>query len=154
MIRDRDGCYDRAVTKRLAAMGTRDHPIAASSSWHNGHAERLKLIGSIRREYFDQVVVFGETHLRRIPAAYAVYYHCERICPWARIRHAIGRPGAAASSLLSRPSTDLIINIVGSGFWRAQWVQPGACKEMASRNAGVAAGTQASMSEPSASRLA
>ena len=47
MIRDRDGCYGRAVTKRLAAMGIRDHPIAPRSPWQNGHAERL--IGSIRR---------------------------------------------------------------------------------------------------------
>jgi transposase InsO family protein len=73
MIRDRDGCYGRAVTKRLAAMGIRDHPIAPRSPWQNGHAERL--IGSIRRECLDHVVVFGEAHLRRILAGYAVYYN-------------------------------------------------------------------------------
>ena len=47
MIRYRDGCYGHAVTKRLAAMGIRDHPIAPRSPWQNGHAERL--IGSMRR---------------------------------------------------------------------------------------------------------
>jgi len=73
MIRDRDGCYGQAVTKRLAAMGIRDHPIAAGSPWQNGHAERL--IGSIRRECLDHIVVFGEAHLRRILAAYAAYYN-------------------------------------------------------------------------------
>ena len=73
MIRDRDGCYGRAVTKRLAAMGIRDHPIAPRSPWQNGHAERL--IGSIRRECLDHVVVFGEAHLRRILATYAAYYN-------------------------------------------------------------------------------
>ena len=73
MIRDRDGCYGHAVTKRLAAMGIRDHPIAPRSPWQNGHAERL--IGSIRRECLDHIVVFGEAHLRRILAAYAVYYN-------------------------------------------------------------------------------
>jgi transposase InsO family protein len=73
MIRDRDGCYGRAVTKRLAAMGIRDHPIAARSPWQNGHAERL--IGSIRRECLDHIVVFGEAHLGRILAAYAGYYN-------------------------------------------------------------------------------
>jgi transposase InsO family protein len=46
----------RAVTKRLAAMGIRDHPIAPRSPWQNGHAERL--IGSIRRECLDHIVVF------------------------------------------------------------------------------------------------
>jgi transposase InsO family protein len=73
MIRDRDGCYGLAVTKRLAAMGIRDHPITPRSPWQNGHTERL--IGSIRRECLDHVVVFGEAHLRRILATYAAYYN-------------------------------------------------------------------------------
>jgi transposase InsO family protein len=71
MIRDRDASYGQAVTKRLAAMGIRDP--AARSPWQNGHAERL--IGSIRRECLDHIVVFGEAHLRRILAAYAGYYN-------------------------------------------------------------------------------
>jgi transposase InsO family protein len=73
MIRDRDGCYGQAVTKRLAAMGIRDHPTAPRSPWQNGHAERL--ISSIRRECLDHIVVFGEAHLRRILAGYARYYN-------------------------------------------------------------------------------
>ncbi len=73
LIRDRDASYGHAVTKRLAAMGIRDHPIAPRSPWQNGHAERL--IGSIRRECLDHAVVFGEGHLRRILAAYASYYN-------------------------------------------------------------------------------
>ena len=72
LIRDRDGSYGHAVTKRLSAMGIRDHPAAARSPWQNGHAERL--IGSIRRECLDHIVVFGEGHLRGILAAYAAYY--------------------------------------------------------------------------------
>ena len=50
----------------------RDHPTAARSPWQNGHAERL--IGSIRRECLDHIVVFGEAHLRRILAGYVNYY--------------------------------------------------------------------------------
>ena len=73
LIRDRDASYGHAVTKRLAAMGIRDHPTAPRSPWQNGHAERL--IGSIRRECLDHIVVFGEAHLRRILAAYAGYYN-------------------------------------------------------------------------------
>ena len=73
LIRDRDASYGHAVTSRLAAMGIRDHPTAARSPWQNGHAERL--IGSIRRECLDHVVVFGESHLRRILVAYAGYYN-------------------------------------------------------------------------------
>jgi transposase InsO family protein len=73
LIRDRDASYGHAVIRRLAAMGIRDHPTAARSPWQNGHAERL--IGSIRRECLDHVVVFGETDLRRILAAYVGYYN-------------------------------------------------------------------------------
>src|ERR1700716_2731022 len=64
MIRDRDASYGQAVTKRLAAMGIRDHPIAPRSPWQNGHAERL--IGSIRRECLAHIVIFGEAHLRHL----------------------------------------------------------------------------------------
>ncbi len=73
MIRDRDGSYSQAVTKRFAAMSIRDHPIAPRSPWQNGHAERL--IGSIRRECLNHIIVFDEAHLRRILAAYAGYYN-------------------------------------------------------------------------------
>ena len=76
MIRDRDGSYGQAVTKRLTAMGIRDHPTAPRSPWQNGHAERL--IGSIRRECLDHIVVFGEAHLRQILVAYAGYYNAFR----------------------------------------------------------------------------
>jgi len=76
LIRDRDGSYGHAVTRRLAAMGIRDHPTAARSPWQNGHAERL--IGSIRRECLDHIVVFGEGRLRRILAAYTSYYNGRR----------------------------------------------------------------------------
>ena len=73
LIRDRDAAYGHAVTKRLAAMGIRDHPMAPRSPWQNGHAERL--IGSIRRECLDHLVIFGEVHLRQILKAYADYYN-------------------------------------------------------------------------------
>ena len=73
LIRDRDSSYGAAVTRRLRAMGIRDRPAAPRSPWHNGHMERL--IGSIRRECLDHVVVFGEAHLRRIRRAYAAYYN-------------------------------------------------------------------------------
>src|SRR5215468_12110656 len=63
LIRDRDQVYGVAVRHRLRAMGIRDKPIAAGSPWQNGFAERL--IGSIRRECVDHVIVLGEAHLRR-----------------------------------------------------------------------------------------
>ena len=54
-------------------MGIRDKPIAPASPWQNGFAERL--IGSIRRECADHMIVFGEAHLRRILRSYACYYN-------------------------------------------------------------------------------
>ena len=73
LIRDRDASYGLAVTRRLAAMGIRDRPTAPRSPWQNGHVERL--IGSMRRECLDHVVILGEAHLRLVLATYADYYN-------------------------------------------------------------------------------
>jgi hypothetical protein len=61
MIRDRDRICGTVVTPRLRTMGIRDKPTALASPWQNGFAERL--IGSIRRECLDHVIVLGEAHL-------------------------------------------------------------------------------------------
>jgi hypothetical protein len=55
LVRDRDRVYGEIFTRRLRAMGIRDRPIAPRSPWQNGYCERL--IGSIRRECLDHVVV-------------------------------------------------------------------------------------------------
>jgi transposase InsO family protein len=73
MIRDRDRMYGAVVTRRLRAMGIRDKPIAPASPWQNGFVERL--IGSIRRECVDYIIILGEAHLRRILKSYARYYN-------------------------------------------------------------------------------
>src|ERR1700757_3177226 len=54
--------------RRIRAMGIRDRPVSARSPWQNGYAERL--IGSIRRECLDHLVVVGERHLRHVLASY------------------------------------------------------------------------------------
>ena len=73
MIRDRDRICSAVVRRRLRAMGIRDKPIAPASPWQNGIVERL--IGSIRRESVDHMIVLGEAHLRRILKSYARYYN-------------------------------------------------------------------------------
>ena len=73
LIRDRDRIYRSVVTRRLRAMGIRDKPTAPASPWQNAFAERL--IGSIRRECLDHIIVFGEAHLRRTLRSYACYYN-------------------------------------------------------------------------------
>ena len=76
LLRDRDGVYGQAVKRRLRRFGIRDRPVGPRSPWQNGHVERM--IGSIRRECIDHVIVFGEAHLRRLMAKYAAYYNVTR----------------------------------------------------------------------------
>jgi transposase InsO family protein len=58
---------------RVRSIGIRDRPTSPRSPWQNTHAERL--IGSIRRECVDHVVVFGERHLRHVLLSYMKYYN-------------------------------------------------------------------------------
>ena len=76
LVRDNDRAYGHAFTSRVRAMGIRDRPISPGSPWQNGIAERF--IGTLRRECLDQMLIFGEAHLRRILFAYAAYYNQAR----------------------------------------------------------------------------
>ena len=96
LIRDRDACYGNVFTRRLRSLGIRDHPTSPRSPWQNGYAERL--IGSIRRECLDHVVVFGERHLRHVLSCYIDYYNAARThlsldkdTPIQRAVQAVGR---------------------------------------------------------------
>jgi transposase InsO family protein len=73
LIRDNDQAFGVAFKARVRAMGIRDRPTSFRSPWQNGYAERL--IGSIRRECTDHLLVFNAEHLRRILAKYAAYYN-------------------------------------------------------------------------------
>ena len=73
LIRDRDRAFGLSYTHRIRAMGIRDHPTAPRSPWQNGYVERL--IGSIRRESLDHLIVIDETQLRRVLKNYASYYN-------------------------------------------------------------------------------
>jgi hypothetical protein len=55
LIRDRDACYDSLFVRRVRSLGIRDHPTSARSPWQNEYAARL--IGSIRRECLDHIVI-------------------------------------------------------------------------------------------------
>ena len=80
LIRDRDGAYGETFTRRLRSMGIRDRPTSPRSPWQNGYAERL--IGSIRRECVDYIIVLGERHLRHVLTSYMEYYNgYASICP-------------------------------------------------------------------------
>jgi transposase InsO family protein len=83
-------------------MGIRDRPTAPRSPWQNGHVERL--IGSIRRECLDHVVIRGEGHLRWILTTYASYYNEQRthrsLAKDAPLHRATERFGTLASQPL------------------------------------------------------
>ena len=96
LIRDRDACYGNLFVRRVRSLGIRDRPTSPRSPWQNGYAERL--IGSIRRECLDHVVVFGERHLRHLLLSYVNYYNSVRThlslakdFPLVRPVHAVGR---------------------------------------------------------------
>ena len=73
LVRDNDGAYGQAFTSRIRAMGIRDRPISPRSPWQNPYAERL--IGTLRRECLDHVLIYGERHLRRVLSLYSLYYN-------------------------------------------------------------------------------
>jgi transposase InsO family protein len=76
LVRDNDGAYGHVFKSRVRAMGIRDRPISPGSPWQNGYAERL--IGTVRRECLDRMLIFSESHLRRVLASYAAYYNQAR----------------------------------------------------------------------------
>ena len=74
--RDRDRIYGAVFQRRVAGMGIAEVVSAPASPWQNPYVERV--IGSIRRECLDHVIVLNETHLRRVLTSYLQYYHRSR----------------------------------------------------------------------------
>ena len=76
LLRDRDGIYGKAFRECVKAMGIEEVKTAPRSPWQNPFAERL--IGSIRRECLNHVIVLNEQSLKRILRSYVDYYHNSR----------------------------------------------------------------------------
>jgi transposase InsO family protein len=76
LIRDRDASYGTMFRSRLQAFGINEVLTRPRSPWQNGYAERV--IGSIRRECLDHVIILNEDHLRRLLMSYLAYYHRSR----------------------------------------------------------------------------
>ena len=72
LLRDRDGKYGPEFIRRVSSMGIEEVKTAPRSPWQNCYAERL--IGSIRRDCLDHVIVINERHLGRILKEYFLYY--------------------------------------------------------------------------------
>jgi transposase InsO family protein len=76
LLRDRDGIYGAEFVRRAASLGMEDKVIAPRSPWQNPYVERL--IGSLRRECLDHVIILNERHLNRVLREYVDYYHRHR----------------------------------------------------------------------------
>ena len=76
MIRDRDQVYGERFSRQARLLDIREAVIAPRSPWQNAYAERV--IGSLRRECLDHVVVVGERHLLGILSKYVDYYNRTR----------------------------------------------------------------------------
>jgi hypothetical protein len=114
MIRDRDRIYGAVVTRRLRAMGIRDKPIAPASPWQS-FAERL--IGSIRRECLDHILVLGEALLRRILNSYAVITMASELTGLCtRMRRSFARFSWLEPFVYARSSADFITTTSGVEF--------------------------------------
>jgi transposase InsO family protein len=111
LLRDRDKSYGPTFRQRVRAMGITEVITAARSPWQNPYAERL--IGSVRRECLDHVIILSERHLRRVLSSYFHYHHDARThlsldkdCPRPR---AVQLPPQAITSLPSRRWAGCII---------------------------------------------
>lgn len=76
LLRDRDAIFGQDFREQLGEMGIEEVLPTPRSPWQRAYVERV--IGSIRRECLDHVIVFDEGSLRRILASYFDYYHRSR----------------------------------------------------------------------------
>ena len=73
VMRDRHSIYGKRFRARVNSLGIEEVISAPRSPWQNPYVERI--IGSIRRECLNHVIIFNERHLRRVLKAYVSYYH-------------------------------------------------------------------------------
>src|ERR687892_629549 len=114
LLRDRDSVYGDAFRHRLKGMGITEVLTAPHNPWQNPFAERL--IGSVRRECLDHVVILGERHLRRILAAYFAYYHRART-------HLSLDKDAPDSRPIAQPGSGMIISVPEVGGLHHRYVR-------------------------------
>jgi transposase InsO family protein len=104
LVCDNDGAYGQAFTTRIRTMGIRDRPISPRSPWQNPYAERL--IGTLRRDCLDHILIIGERHSQRVLTLYSLYYNDTRthlgLGKDAPLRRALQRTGTIiTTSVLS-----------------------------------------------------
>jgi len=116
LLRDRDSIYGAYFRQRVKNMGIKEVITAARSPWQNPFVERL--IGSIRRDCLDHVIVLNESHLSRILSSYFDYYHYDRT------HYGLGKDNPVERPAQARPSKGAkVIELprVGGLHHRYEW---------------------------------
>jgi putative transposase len=106
LLRDRDTSYGIGFRDRVRAMNIEEVVTAPHSPWQNPFVERL--IGSIRRECLDYIIISNETHLRRVLSSYFQYHHKSRT-------HIALNKDCPESRPISSPATGKIITVAQVG---------------------------------------
>jgi putative transposase len=116
LLRDRDTSYGPAFRNRVQAMGIEEIVTAPRSPWQNPYVERL--IGSIRRECLDHIIIFNERHLRGVLSSYFQYHHrirthlsLDKDCPQPR---RIQPPSYGVIDVKSSFHGDVLHSVIGS----------------------------------------
>ena len=114
LLRDRDRVYGEPFRHRVKGSGITEVLTASRSPWQNPFAEPL--IGSMRHECLDHVLVLNERHLHRIPTRYLPYYHCARTHLALEKDAPDGRP-------IERPEASRIVQIPEVGGLHHRYVR-------------------------------
>ncbi len=120
LIRDRDSVYGEDFRQRVQAMGIHEVLTAPRSPWQNAYAERL--VGSIRRECLDHVIVLNESSLRRVLKSYFDYYQ------GSRTNLAVGKD-APESRAVQPPELGLVIELPQVGGLHHRYERRAACNK-------------------------
>jgi transposase InsO family protein len=115
LLRDRDGIYGTQFQRRVKSMGIEEVLTGPRSHWQNAFVERV--IGSIRRDCLDHVIVLNERHLKRILTSYFHYYH-----RW-RTHLSLGMD-TPESRLVQRPALGKVVQLpeVGGLHHHYEWL--------------------------------
>ena len=118
LLRDRDSIYGSHFRKRIKNMGITEVITAFRSPWQSPLVERL--IGSVRRDCLNHVIVLNQKHLRRILSSYFVYYHNDRT------HLSLGKDTPMERPIQSKLATDIEVGAlprVGGLHHRYEWRQ-------------------------------
>jgi transposase InsO family protein len=115
LLRDRDGIYGEYFQSRIKNMGILEVKTAPRSPWHNPYVERL--IGSIRRDCMNFMIVLNEAHLKRIMTKYLAYYHQDRT------HLGLGKETPAGRPVMDKPKNAEVVAFprLGGIHHRYEW---------------------------------